>query len=146
MTNIPLSDFSEQREQSQACLSYAESRRNCRREKAGLLVLFFLRRKEATRTPDPYVPNVVRYQLRYFPKLVYGSGVTRNRTGDTRIFSPLLYQLSYDTRSFLRCPSKANAKISSFFHTANEKICFYLNFTLSSLKIIHYGNRTWKIQ
>ena len=25
-------------------------------------------RKEATRTPDPYVPNVVRYQLRYFPK------------------------------------------------------------------------------
>ena len=25
------------------------------------------RRKEATRTPDPYVPNVVRYQLRYFP-------------------------------------------------------------------------------
>ncbi len=25
------------------------------------------RRKEAIRTPDPYVPNVVRYQLRYFP-------------------------------------------------------------------------------
>ena len=24
-------------------------------------------------------------------------GATRNRTGDTRIFSPLLYQLSYDT-------------------------------------------------
>ena len=24
-------------------------------------------REEATRTPDPYVPNVVRYQLRYFP-------------------------------------------------------------------------------
>ena len=24
-------------------------------------------RKEETRTPDPYVPNVVRYQLRYFP-------------------------------------------------------------------------------
>lgn len=24
-------------------------------------------RKEAIRTPDPYVPNVVRYQLRYFP-------------------------------------------------------------------------------
>ena len=28
------------------------------------------------------------------------SGVTRNRTGDTRIFSPLLYQLSYDTIMF----------------------------------------------
>ena len=26
-------------------------------------------------------------------------GATRNRTGDTRIFSPLLYQLSYDTIS-----------------------------------------------
>ena len=25
-------------------------------------------RDEATRTPDPYVPNVVRYQLRYIPK------------------------------------------------------------------------------
>ncbi len=26
-------------------------------------------RNEATRTPDPYVPNVVRYQLRYIPLL-----------------------------------------------------------------------------
>ena len=28
---------------------------------------FLLGRDEATRTPDPYVPNVVRYQLRYIP-------------------------------------------------------------------------------
>ena len=28
---------------------------------------FSLSRDEATRTPDPYVPNVVRYQLRYIP-------------------------------------------------------------------------------
>ena len=27
-------------------------------------------RDEATRTPDPYVPNVVRYQLRYIPKII----------------------------------------------------------------------------
>ena len=27
----------------------------------------FCCRNEATRTPDPYVPNVVRYQLRYIP-------------------------------------------------------------------------------
>ena len=27
----------------------------------------FFSRDEATRTPDPYVPNVVRYQLRYIP-------------------------------------------------------------------------------
>ena len=31
-----------------------------------LTILF--RREEATRTPDPHVPNVVRYQLRYFSK------------------------------------------------------------------------------
>ena len=30
--------------------------------------LFSFGRDEATRTPDPYVPNVVRYQLRYIPK------------------------------------------------------------------------------
>ena len=30
-------------------------------------LLLFLGRDEATRTPDPYVPNVVRYQLRYIP-------------------------------------------------------------------------------
>ena len=36
-----------------------------------LLRLTTLRcRDEATRTPDPYVPNVVRYQLRYIPKAV----------------------------------------------------------------------------
>ena len=29
--------------------------------------------------------------------LILNSGATRNRTGDTRIFSPLLYQLSYGT-------------------------------------------------
>ena len=28
-------------------------------------------RDEATRTPDPYVPNVVRYQLRYIPMLLH---------------------------------------------------------------------------
>ena len=33
-------------------------------------------------------------------------GATRNRTGDTRIFSPLLYQLSYGTLRFF-----ASAKV-----------------------------------
>ena len=33
-----------------------------------------------------------------FPNLSFSKcGATRNRTGDTRIFSPLLYQLSYGT-------------------------------------------------
>ena len=30
-------------------------------------------------------------------RFLSASGATRNRTGDTRIFSPLLYQLSYGT-------------------------------------------------
>ena len=39
-------------------------------EKSSKTVCFAaLCRDEATRTPDPYVPNVVRYQLRYIPFL-----------------------------------------------------------------------------
>ncbi len=42
--------------------------------------------------------QLIDYQLRFR----FVSGTTRNRTGDTRIFSPLLYQLSYGTISVLR--------------------------------------------
>ena len=35
-------------------------------------------RNEATRTPDPYVPNVVRYQLRYIPLLKVVPPATEN--------------------------------------------------------------------
>ena len=34
-------------------------------------------RDEATRTPDPYVPNVVRYQLRYIPLATTSLGSER---------------------------------------------------------------------
>ena len=44
-----------------------------------LLQWFFSCRNEATRTPDPYVPNVVRYQLRYIPIPFSKSGATSNR-------------------------------------------------------------------
>ena len=40
-------------------------------------------------------------------------GVTGNRTRDTRIFSPLLYQLSYDTVPF------GIANVGKNFYTAN---------------------------
>ena len=49
-------------------------------------------------------------------------GATRNRTGDTRIFSPLLYQLSYGTFSFLFVTvivSITGAKVGTFFEYAN---------------------------
>ena len=42
-------------------------------------------------------------------------GATRNRTGDTRIFSPLLYQLSYGTNLFWF----AVAKVCNIFDCAN---------------------------
>ena len=37
-------------------------------------------------------------------------GTTRNRTGDTRIFSPLLYQLSYGTNIIAFCGCKDSKK------------------------------------
>ena len=40
-------------------------------------------------------------------------GATRSRTGDTRIFSPLLYQLSYGTIVF------GDAKVGIIFISAN---------------------------
>ena len=45
-------------------------------------------------------------------------GATRNRTGDTRIFSPLLYQLSYGT---IVTSDKCGAKMCVFFFT--RKYC-----------------------
>ena len=68
-----------------------------------------------------------------------GGGVTGNRTRDTRIFSPLLYQLSYDTDLLCRC-SNGNAKVGIFSDFANfhntffKKNClFLLCFPLSGL-------------
>ena len=41
---------------------------------------------------------------------VFLCGTTRNRTGDTRIFSPLLYQLSYGTIVLLFASAKVMKK------------------------------------
>jgi hypothetical protein len=38
-------------------------------------------------------------------------GATRNRTGDTRIFSPLLYQLSYGTKVGANINNSLNSPI-----------------------------------
>ena len=58
---------------------------------------------------------------------VLAGGATRNRTGDTRIFSPLLYQLSYGTLfaclRVQRYAFKFNYQIFSAF------FCIYLNFS-----------------
>ena len=57
--------------------------------------------------------NSAAYEKSRFKRNGFSCGATRNRTGDTRIFSPLLYQLSYGTeRAYDRF---ASAKVVSFF-------------------------------
>ena len=56
-------------------------------ESARICVLEY-KRKPIEMTEFQWVPRNYRID----------SGATRNRTGDTRIFSPLLYQLSYGTK------------------------------------------------
>ena len=51
------------------------------------------------------------------------SGATRNRTGDTRIFSPLLYQLSYGTLA-LRCKDRLKTLIFKTNRMKIRKIIF----------------------
>ena len=46
-------------------------------------------------------------------------GATRNRTGDTRIFSPLLYQLSYGTIIYMLRVLKRVQIYGIFFYYAN---------------------------
>ena len=49
----------------------------------------------------------------------FKSGATRNRTGDTRIFSPLLYQLSYGT--LLDCGCKGSETFGICKASGNKK-------------------------
>ena len=74
-------------------------------------------REEVTRTPDPYVPNVVRYQLRYFSLTLFASIICRCK------FSQI---------------SKAGAKVLLFF----ELTKFFCNyFALFRLKVRFPGVR-----
>ncbi len=52
-------------------------------------------KRDSNSQPPPW-QGVVLYQLSYF-RIPGGTG--QNRTGDTRIFSPLLYQLSYRAKN-----------------------------------------------
>ena len=72
---------------------------------------------------------------------LFNSGTTRNRTGDTRIFSPLLYQLSYGTIiRFADDFSFAGAKVYKIFGSCKflqenifkkyKKVAFYFVFSI----------------
>ena len=61
---------------------------------------FILSERAGIRTPDNLIKSQVLYHLSYTPLSFYSlfankNAQNRNRTSDTRIFSPLLYQLSY---------------------------------------------------
>ena len=67
----------------------------------------FLCRKEETRTPDPYVPNVVRYQLRYFPNAQEEGSLPRAK------LAPICF---------------AGAKVHLFWYMAKEIALFFVIF------------------
>ena len=82
-------------------------------------------------TQGQFIDNVspLLYQLSYGTYIKKESlrrmtllhcGATRNRTGDTRIFSPLLYQLSYGTN----CVNFASAKVRIIFESAKLFVYF----------------------
>ena len=55
--------------------------------------------EDGTRTRDPHLGKVMLYQLSHFRSPTHrtscGGAESQNRTGDTVIFSHVLYQLSY---------------------------------------------------
>ena len=67
--------------------------------KASVLPLNYTRMRaiDGTRTRDPNLGKVVLHQLSHYRIFNFAlcSAQSRNRTSDTWIFSPLLYQLSY---------------------------------------------------
>ena len=85
-------------------------------ESARICVLEY-KRKPIEMTEFQWVPRNYRID----------SGATRNRTGDTRIFSPLLYQLSYDTKIvnliqlFLFCGCKGSETFGICKASGNKK-------------------------
>ena len=85
-----------------------------------LLRLTTLRcRDEATRTPDPYVPNVVRYQLRYIPILrVQRYALFLNYVHEKGIF--LFFMLSIVTAELVELIAFAN--VSWFLGTVYDII------------------------
>ena len=81
------------------------------------------------------------------------SGATRNRTGDTRIFSPLLYQLSYGTSilclqpMFLDCGCKGTQTFETCKHFSRknaifvQKTAFFWEIPIITLKNLPFSLR-----
>ena len=66
--------------------------------------------------------NLILLRIRFL------SGATRNRTGDTRIFSPLLYQLSYGTSILMFATNVSRLRLQRYanfwnLQTFQQKKC-----------------------
>ena len=73
--------------------------------------------------------------------IVFSSGATGNRTRDTRIFSPLLYQLSYGTILSFEVPHRliGIAKIGIIFNPANFSAKIFQNFFKKVILPLYFG-------
>ena len=69
-------------------------------------------------------------ELHFCNSLIF-SGANGNRTSDTRIFSPLLYQLSYGTICVLRC------KVTKLFWVLQMFLRFFVTL------IVKYRINSW---
>ena len=94
-------------------------------------------RDEATRTPDPYVPNVVRYQLRYIP--ISGCNCSANREQKAG-FMP---RCSLQSQAISK---KSAAKVRRFFEIRAEKGSFFIKWLYFPARIFMsylYCLRNW---
>lgn len=67
-------------------------------------------------------------------------GISWDRTSDTRIFSPLLYRLSYDTPFRLRF-----ANVAFFFVFQKHFFAFTFNFWLLPFGLVEFQLIRWRI-
>ena len=74
------------------------------------------------------LPTELWHQIYKSAQTIKISGATRNRTGDTRIFSPLLYQLSYGTLLICVCKSTINILTNKTFHRFFSSKCIFCCF------------------
>ena len=87
-----------------------------------------------------WVTHLAPQKKRTPEEVLFFCGATRNRTGDTRIFSPLLYQLSYGTNLRYAPKGFATAKVTQKFYSANFLLKILKNFIFywfSSIKTVH---------
>ena len=82
------------------------------KEKEVITIYYFTlipHERAGIRTPDNLIKSQVLYHLSYTPLFNYflckENAQNRNRTSDTRIFSPLLYRLSYLGKCTFSCAS-----------------------------------------